>query len=587
MKSKTFSDSLKTGVRIFLWSIKSNRALIIIYLSVLAFFGILNTTLIMGVKAYDHPSLIKTALDFMLVETYLTSMIVGFVAAIREYSYLHSKRKTDFFGSLPVSRRTVFFSKTLAVIFISAVPALVVTIASSIMSGVFSFNFDWYIRSLALLISSAAFFGLLSVCCGKTSDKIVSFFIIGIGYPLTLVFLNLLPLSLLWGYVPEKSIVNDVLFTLTPFRGLFDGPSVLWFVFPILCFAASFALLKRRKAECAQSGFAFRFPLYISKVLVSLSFGFVTGFAFVMTEIFGSNEYLSFWLGMITGSLTAYVIFQIVFAHGMKGFFKSLILYGTTIGCAALLFSFLASGWFGYETYVPRTEDVKSISFTDKLDTGVFGDYIIKCESEDRDVIEKAVKSHREDVAEKIEFKRRSMKRNLIEKILNMNFNAAYLYVDAEIEAAPYVYSVTYTLKNGARVSRSYFDSFVEQPDRDRVFPSFAYSDEYRENYYPLFVCDEKYVTDITITDDITEDEGIIVRDYEKCRQIVRTFKEEYDKYGFVSSGDYTIKIDYGEKDGDDAYLVTQMILSVPDEYKKTLKLVKNEYVESSIKKQG
>ena len=54
-------------------------------------------------------------------------MLFTLLVSVFMFSYLHKKRSVDMFGALPVSRRTLFFSRYLAGLTILLVPLLLVT----------------------------------------------------------------------------------------------------------------------------------------------------------------------------------------------------------------------------------------------------------------------------------------------------------------------------------------------------------------------------------------------------------------------------------------------------------------------------
>lgn len=587
MTSTTSSAKcVKQGVTAILQTIKSSKAIIIIYLSILTFFGLINITLELGLSSFDGAFYgFRIPINMMFSETTLTALVIGFALAVKSFSYLHSKRQTDLFGEMPISRRTLFFSKSIAVILIAGIPMLAVLLFlniggdnSTISGTIFGYNSVWNtLRACVMLIANVALFGLLSVCCGRNSDKIIIFITINLASPFLITLTMAMPAAMLWGCPLDSAFINQCSTVLSPALAFNDtaGYHIYWLCFALVCFALSFVLIKRRKAECAQSGFAFRLPLIATKIIVSLSFGLILGYLFAATGMNGKNDYLNFWIGMLLGSAVSFTIIQIVLAHGLKGFVKGLIPYAAALACFAVFFICLATGWFGYDTYVPKPEDVKSISFTDNISMEVDGKNIVKHECSDKNVIKMALDSHKKDVADMLEFQNVSMTELLMSKFAHSM--PMYEYMTSQFNVAPESYYVTYTLNNGQKVSRIFINSENEEGKSVKLYPSFTKTDEFAENYYPLFICDEKYAfeADFYNTDYDDETDSNTITDSstlgaKRAQQLVRALKKDYKTKPYENISETEVQIRYG-KDGE--YYV-EMYIPVPKTYTETLKVL-------------
>lgn len=574
MTSTTYSESkIKQGVSVFLWTLKSNISTLIVYLSILAFFTIINWVICAGTKTAFNSNV-------MLAETFLTAMVIGLIVSIKSFSYLHDKRQTDMTGALPVSRRTLFFSRLISSAVISGVPMLIIYL---VINTFFPNNESAFLPDnnlfvtlnvIVYLFSNISLFGLLSICCGKTSDKIVSFIVLNLLTPFAVYFLTILPASLLMGYSVNLNL--DFLLFLSPAFAFAGTNPIYWVIFSAVCLLLSFVLIKNRSAESADSGFAYKLPLIAIKVLASFSVGIVSAFMFIVT-IENNNDYLAFWSGMIIGSLIAYIIIQIIFAHGFTGFLKGLIPYGAMLICFAVLFSSLHFGWFGFETYVPDVNDIKSVSFTTSNPIYINGVNITAHEVYDKKVIEDTVKAHKKIISIESFKDRKMLERTKVNYLYEKNNESDI----KELGTDALNFNVTYTLKNGIKVQRNY-SNFTTYGDASTNVP-FLQSEEYIVNSSPLFVCDEKYFIVVEVEkleDDDFATYGGIQSESKTVIKLIRTIKEDYKKYGISSSSSgylLTFMISNGEKKKDgEVSLYPLASVNVPSNYSKTLKLIKS-----------
>lgn len=601
----SFKTSLKHGSAVFLWTLRNNIAVIVVYLSLFAFSAITNAVFGFATSGVTQDGIVTISNSFsvysMVSGTFQYALIIGLVICIRSFSYLHNKRQTDMVGSLPVSRRTMYFSRLISSFIISAVPMILVNLFIAIfvtnkiefgegeITGININLFDYTFKSALVLFSCICLFGLLSICCGKTADKIISFFAINYGAPIAILLLMVLPALLIMGYHIDINFYWVLIFS--PLLSIFQFDTIYWLIFCAATLVGSFFLIKKRKAECAQSHFAYKFPLVAVKLLISFSVGVVTALLMSVIAIWvdsGKGDIALFWVGMILGSAVAYIIIQLIFARGFKGFLKGLIPYGAMILCFAVYFTSLSFGFFGYESYVPNIDDVKSVSFNSDSSAYVDGVNILKHEVKDKIIIKEAIDAHKQELTFKPEYDKTHMLErggvNIAGTVENDYSDAFGEFFDDELSSH---YNIEYTLKDGRKVSRLYPNSYEEDDDK---YITFLHSNKYKEHLSPLFICDSKYLVSVELYGPDYEDEDI--KDYEdddvdeyedesatvykdKALALYKTVMEEYKKYSFDKSdlSAYTLTFNYGK---DAKHTVTTADFAVPKNYKKTIEFIKN-----------
>ena len=72
----------------------------------------------------------------LIPSTLFAAIAIGYsiVISLIAFSYMHNKRCVDLFGSFPVSRRTLFFSRFASVIFSTLIPVIVIGLIGMILS---------------------------------------------------------------------------------------------------------------------------------------------------------------------------------------------------------------------------------------------------------------------------------------------------------------------------------------------------------------------------------------------------------------------------------------------------------------------
>ena len=312
---------------------------------------------------------------------------------------------------MPVSRRTQFFGRMVAVVASTLVPLIIVSL---IGNGVALFqDFGGAVNSFlcgtVAILGNIAFIAFIAVCCGTVGHSIVTYILISGVYPVCVLVLTLYPqmvlpgmsgfsnfgefpvspvvLSLLSPFIAPicaygSGLIKNVLNALISSSTISTGTTVSvfyyvwWIVFTAGLVVATYFLVKKRKSESAQSGFAFVFPSIAIKFFTSVTAGLLMGLILASvstipysTDGSGSVAFIIlFCVGIIVGTIISHIILHLIYHKGMSGFGKWMILYGCETLVSLAFFAIVTTGMFGYVTRVPDVEDVKSVEITFKDD---------------------------------------------------------------------------------------------------------------------------------------------------------------------------------------------------------------------------
>lgn len=279
----------------------------------------------------------------------------------------------------------------------------------------------------------------------------------------------------------------------------YDGINIIyWLIFSVACIVLGAFLAKKRKAERAQSAFAFHLPCYIIKVLVSFLAGMFLGVLFASVNVLGG--YAGFVFGFILASVPVYIIVHLILYRGFSKLIKTSIPLGALIIVSCVGVALCCFDAFGYNSYVPKTQDVKSAGFYDAN-----SNYQAKGSA-----VGKNLKDMADDITDK----------NTIGHITEAHFNFintrnytvqnkfkntwVSMFKDnvpvfSEISKNP-DYAFAYTLNNGNIVTRTYSsasafeetESYLSSTYNELDTSDIIYSKGYIKAYSPLVKADYK-----------------------------------------------------------------------------------------------
>lgn len=434
---------------------------------------------------------------------YLISIVFTIIYTVRIYSYLHNKRKADLYGSLPIGRATLFIAKSVSAYLMSIIPAIFFLSLISIISvcsghSVVSEVTKLFPEICMGTLASISFFGLIAICCGTMLNSVLMFVAVCVAYPLSAIFIKGIVVGCFDGFyvgIFKDSVIMNALNPLAAY----DGINVIyWLIFSVVCIALGAFLAKKRKAERAQSAFAFHLPCYIIKVLVSFLAGMFLGVLFGSMNVFGG--YAGFVFGFILASVPVYIIVHLILYRGFSKLIKTSIPLGALIIVSCVGVALCCFDAFGYNSYVPKTQDIKSAGFYDansnyQAKGSAVGKNLKDMADDitDKDTIANILEAH----YQLVDNRNYSVKNKFKNTWFSMFKDNVPVF--SEISKNP-DYAFAYTLNNGHIVTRTYssasaFDeteSYLSSTYNELDTSDIIYSKGYIKAYSPLVKADYK-----------------------------------------------------------------------------------------------
>lgn len=434
---------------------------------------------------------------------YLISIVFTIIYTVRIYSYLHNKRKADLYGSLPIGRATLFIAKSVSAYLMSIIPAIFFLSLISIISvcsghSVVSEVTKLFPEICMGTLASISFFGLIAICCGTMLNSVLMFIAVCVAYPLSAIFIKGIVVGCFDGFyvgIFKDSVIMNALNPLAAY----DGINVIyWLIFSVACIVLGAFLAKKRKAERAQSAFAFHLPCYIIKVLVSFLAGMFLGVLFGSMNVFGG--YAGFVFGFILASVPVYIIVHLILYRGFSKLIKTSIPLGALIIVSCVGVALCCFDAFGYNSYVPKTQDIKSAGFYDansnyQAKGSAVGKNLKDMADDitDKDTIANILEAH----YQLVDNRNYSIKNKFKNTWFSMFKDNVPVF--SEISKNP-DYAFAYTLNNGHIVTRTYssasaFDeteSYLSSTYNELDTSDIIYSKGYIKAYSPLVKADYK-----------------------------------------------------------------------------------------------
>lgn len=413
-------------IQLYIDGLQRNKGLILLYTILLFLVGPLRVLL------EPAPNTMYSGLmgpsDFYF-SNYILPILLGCFAVLLFTllftRFLHEKKSTDMYFSMPISRTSLFTANLVGAITAVIIPQILIYAIYILIIKVRNLSiitvdsaltpYLYFLFTLLLFVIIIAF---VSTQIGTTFDSI--FVSIGVClFPLVLyLMLQILINTYLFGVTNLAWVSllgkfsSPAVFLLMAMRSQTSSsmvlPFIVWVLVGALIVYLSIRSVKKRKVE--QIGNPA--PNNWLTTTLKIFYSFIVGIFFaIIFQTFSTNEVqpIPFLLCFLLGSVLFFFIAQGILSRGFKGFKKSLKQYLVSVAAGVVLLVYLSTGGFGIVYKVPAVDGVKSVTLS--FDTSnIFGsdDFSAALYSEDtydyygavytftdKEAIEKITAAHR------------------------------------------------------------------------------------------------------------------------------------------------------------------------------------------------
>ena len=310
-------------------------------------------------------------------------IVTAVVMGISSFSYLHNRRKVDFYHSLPVRRELMYgvqyaggvliigAAYLLNLIFVLGVAMAYQVPLGNVIGGAFG---GWLLNMLYFLLM----YGVAVTAVMLTGHTVVGVLAVGVLF----FFLPIL-VMVLYSYQDTFFVtaprngegltqisLMDSLKWISPFTAYLtaiswvsDGmgqhvPGLVIALLAALALAAfSLGLYRKRPSEAAGKAMAFK------AAASPIRFVMVWGFGVMGAMFFWSIQSRLHWavFGAVMGSLISHCVIEVIYHFDFRKLFSHWIqLIGAVCLSAALFMSFRYD-WWGYDSWVPEPDKIESV----------------------------------------------------------------------------------------------------------------------------------------------------------------------------------------------------------------------------------
>lgn len=453
---------------------------------------------------------------------------IAVVLALTGYAYLFSKKKIDLYHSIPVKREKLFFVSYmvgiiiyLSVYLIQIVTVVIVAVGKgfltneailvylhTIVGNIIHFLLIYHMTIIAvmltgnLLVSMAAtgvflFYGLIA------SEIIywysTTYFSTYSVYPYSE--------GALWRSVPFISPIASYAFFVNSCSRYTDvtagqqsGHLIVILLISAALFAVALWMYKKRPSEAAGKAITFRKTEAVIRIFIVILVAMGGSLMFDRSRANPNSNW--FWFGLILAGVVCHCLMEIIYRFDFKAFFNHKLQLGVSLLVTALIGIIYRQDLLGYDTYLPRENQIKSASvvFTnidndmssflvEKIENGVvIGRYTDRYGKQLKQVSFSNVNAIYElgklGVEQLDVLKRQSFKEVVPYKnIAKAQQDGADISLENEDNAIPLTYQIRYTLNSGRTLYRSYA---VKVDSAKSALASIYDSKEYKEASYGI-----------------------------------------------------------------------------------------------------
>lgn len=312
--------------------------------------------------------IVASVLQYNSPGTVFLTLISALLCGFSSFSYLHSKKKVDFYHSLPIKREKLFLVNFINGVLIYVVSYLINllfclvlvaanggNIMSAIAGGfsVFSYNLSYFLLIYSVVVLSAMLTGNLVV--NMLGCVVLLFY----GPVLCMLIEGYYSTMFITYYSRSGSLLNYLLERLSPVTAYICYHSAWGALLAAALIAAlSLVLYRIRRSEAAGKAMAFKPSMAPIKIAIVLASSMLSGLIFY--DIVATGIWMLF--GVLCGCLLSYCMIEVIYHFDFrKAFAHKFQLIGCTAGCI-LIFSIFQFDLLGYDSYLPKESSVESVA---------------------------------------------------------------------------------------------------------------------------------------------------------------------------------------------------------------------------------
>ncbi len=466
------------------------------------------------------------------------AMAAGFMNAVNGFLYLYSRKKTDFYHSLPMKRSELFAEKAVMGLIYYLVPYIVIeflTVCVGAARGLFSLELMGMavkMLCLHLLVYLMIYFSVVLVLC-ITGNMLMGILTLGgmYLYGIALEFvLAACGLTFLDTFIDKRyGIMAFLLKDASPAAFAFSladaysaGHAAKYLVALVILIVVlavlSWIAYEKRPSEAAGRSMVYRWVAVLVKFMVVIPTGLAVGWIFY-PQADGGTKLIWWVFGLILGTVLSHGMIEIIYHMSFQKFFAKkmqLVLAGVLVfGCAMIYQKDLLH----FDSYLPKQEELASVNISNGYDQDYYAHIEKAADGEFYDLTDNYNwydPANALTGADGIGDETYEALENIVKDSLNVD----------KAKKRSYFISVKYTLKSGRVVCRGYWADVKNL----RTLMKGLYAEEnLKEKKYEFLDLDEKYLTTIGMTDACGMGYSIFQNDDRQKQELLDALKKDIE----------------------------------------------------------
>lgn len=453
----------------------------------------------------------------------LFAMLIAAVLAFDAFRYLHSKKQTDLYGSLPITRSTMFRIISLNSFLIFFVPLVISLVIETVITAAIGYCSGTVIQNmlLVLLCMTAAFLiswvtaALAMVMTGHSLVALLGFGVFGCYAPVVLRYLIPSYAGTFFATYADNSGFH-ILTYFSPFS-LISGLTVdyntwkfsehdsyLWATIAgiVIVGILVYILYLKRPAEAAGRAMAFQKANPVIRFLLVIPLALYSGI--YLNQLSLRNSTLWLFIGIILGTFIFHGIVECIYQFDIRALISHKKQLAASMILCFLFTAVFITDAFGYDSYIPKEKDLLSLEISMNslmADNEYWGKEPDGISGEN---LEKAL----------------SLIQSIIDKNEERGGSADYANSADYADSSNYdSVTVTYTLKNGGTRERAYS---IDTQDEKALLDNLFATEDFKDDIYSLYTADRSKIRKIEWDDCI---------DYETIKLTEKEQDEFLDTY--------------------------------------------------------
>lgn len=326
-------------------------------------------------------------------------MVAAVVIGVSNFSYLHNKKKIDFYHSIPVRREVLYSARYTGGILIVGISYLInlllmfgVAMAYGVgtgyiagtMAGGFALNMLFFLLLYATVVVAMMMTG--NIVVGILATGVFYFFLPAIMM-LLIAYCDTFFVTASGGaWYSNSSPFTWGTMYLSPFSMYITAltwdlkeigkhvPELICSGFAVLAlFFLGLQLYRIRPSEAAGKAMAFKRTMAPIRILLVLGCGLAGGMFFWVLQ----SKLRWGLFGVVMSVILTHCIVEIIYHFDFKKLFTGKIQLAVCLSLGVLVFLSFRYDWYGYDSYLPKTDQVVSASLDLDIDHSWLNNRII------------------------------------------------------------------------------------------------------------------------------------------------------------------------------------------------------------------